>query len=149
MKTGLRGRRRLRSGALFAITAAALGIVAFFAVGLAGSHHSKFALVTAKGEPGEMTAGGSESNEIRARDKWFYHQRAFPNKVTPPGALQQAMKETRALRRSSTDRASVVSWARIGPNPIATIGPDANAASGQYGGALPLAGRVSSIAPPT
>jgi hypothetical protein len=160
MGTGHSGRRRLRPAALIAITAGALGVVAFFAVGLVGGQHQKIATIkyniprshagaTFKGERGEMAVAGEgkENNEITARDKWFFHQRAYPSKVTPAGALSQATKQTLALRRSSTDRASVITWGRIGPNPIATIGPDAYTASGQYGGYPPFAGRVSAIAP--
>src|SRR5437588_10680016 len=117
MSKAFSGTRRLRSGARIAITAAALGVVAFFAVGLVGGQHTKIAAIKATPRAGEMTVtgAGKENNEIRARDRWFYHQRAFPSKVTPPGALAQASKQTLALRRSSTDRENVISWTAMGP----------------------------------
>jgi hypothetical protein len=162
MKKASTNRRRLRSGAAILLVLGVLGAAAFFAVGhFTGASHAKIATiayhapkshgkVASKGEPGEMTVRGEgkENNEISARDKWFFHQRAYPNKVTPAGALDRAMQQTISLRRSSTDReTAAIPWSRIGPNPIATIGPDASFNSGTYGGAMPVAGRVSAIAP--
>jgi hypothetical protein len=137
----------------------ALGAAPLFAVStLTGGRHVSIVVpkthgyATAKGDPGAaamtVTGEGREHNEISARDKWFFHQRAYPSKTTPAGALERAMKQTIALRRSAPQPAAVnPTWVRVGPNPIAKIGPDALAASGQFGGAPPLSGRVSAIAP--
>lgn len=162
MNIGSTPRRRRWSRAAVIVVLGALGAAAFFAVAhFTGAKHAKIATIpyrptvvtktgASKAAAGQMTVRGEgrEQNEITARDRWFFHPRAYPGKTTPAGVLDRAMKQTVALRRSSTDRAAVnINWSRVGPNPIATIGPDAAAASGQYGGAPPLAGRVSAIAP--
>jgi photosystem II stability/assembly factor-like uncharacterized protein len=148
MDRGSANRRRLGSRAAIVLVLGLLGLAAFFAVGhLTGGHSAKgTAIKTSPEALARFTVNGKE-NEIAARDKWFYGQRAFPAKTTPRGALAQAVKQTHALQRSATDRSSTTTWSRVGPNPIATIGPDASSASGEYGGQLPLAGRVSAIAP--
>jgi photosystem II stability/assembly factor-like uncharacterized protein len=100
----------------------------------------------------EPTTGGTE-DEIAARDAWFFHQRAYPAEHTPPGALDNAVVQAAALDRDNTlspvrtAPSSNLAWAKVGPQPIGTIGPDAASASGTYAGAAPLSGRVSAIAP--
>src|SRR5262245_49613107 len=105
------------------------------------------------GEPtGEPTTGGRE-DEGSARDTWFFEQRAYPAAHTPPGALVRAVDQANALDRSnrlSPVRAaptSPLAWTKAGPQPIGTIGPDANLNSGTYVGSLPVAGRITAIAP--
>ena len=155
-------RRRLLP---LAVILAALAAAAFFAVGaFTGGTRQQVASIpypapaggekaAPKGDPDAggqpVTGEGRENNEITARDQWFFHQRAYPSKLTAPGALARATSQTLALRRSSTDVAAAptITWSRLGPNPITPIGPDAEFNSGPYGGAPPLSGRVSAIAP--
>jgi photosystem II stability/assembly factor-like uncharacterized protein len=105
------------------------------------------------GEPtGEPTTGGRE-DETSARDDWFFEQRAYPAAHTPPGALERAVGQADALDRTNrlsplqTAPTSPLAWTKSGPQPIATIGPDASFNSGTYAGSLPVAGRVTTIAP--
>jgi hypothetical protein len=116
------------------------------------SSHSAMHTAAAGAKAAAPTTGENEANEagiIRARDKWFFGQRAHPSRFTPDGAYQRAVRQAKALRESATQSAPTtsISWTLRGPRPIATIGPDAAAASGAYVGSLPASGRISAIAP--
>jgi photosystem II stability/assembly factor-like uncharacterized protein len=164
-----RSKRRLRVAAFIAVTAAALGIAAFFAVGsLGGQHHTVLTIkyVAPKSAPTDadqgkdadsggaqftVGLGGKENRtETSARDYWFFHQRAYPNKVTPSGAYAQALRQTLALNGPSAHgllHTLSTTWAPLGPNPITPLGADANFTSGTFAGSVPYAGRVSAVAP--
>jgi len=102
-------------------------------------------------EAGELTAGGQD--EVSARDQWFFQQRAYPADHTPPSALDHAVAQAQALDHANAlspvrlAPSSKLTWTKSGPQPIGTIGPDASLNSGDYVGSLPVAGRVSVIAP--
>jgi photosystem II stability/assembly factor-like uncharacterized protein len=138
---------KLRIVLLAGTFAAALAVVAAVNALTTNPAHAPKAVLT-----GEPTAGGRE-DEGSARDKWFFEQRAYPGAYTPPGALQRAVGEGEALDRSNrlspvkTAPTSPLAWTKSGPQPIGTIGPDAAAASGEFVGSLPVAGRVTAIAP--
>ncbi len=140
-------------GALVALTVVAVGRVATHGKSIATLRAPSLATkVSTSQQAGAPTIGENEANEsgiIRARDKWFFHQRAFPAAHTPQGALLHATRQARALKadRLASAPTTAIGWTLRGPKPIATIGPDAAAASGIYGGSLPLSGRISAIAP--
>jgi uncharacterized repeat protein (TIGR01451 family) len=78
----------------------------------------------------------------RERQEWFYHQRAFPNKVTPPGARLNAFRHTQRmmLQEAAAGLASTAtSWTLVGPKP--TIFPP------DFGITFtPTSGRISAVA---
>lgn len=164
-----RSKRRLWVAVFGVAAAAATATGVAFATGLAGGGHSR-AMSTiryvaprpaAKDDDGKrdpdagaanLTPGplGEHGNEVSARDFWFFHQRAYPSRVVPAGALARAMRQTLALSHSATgDQATTTStsWTALGPNPISVLGADANWNSGSFAGATPFAGRVSAVAP--
>ena len=66
-------------------------------------------------------AQGYETTGVgpRHRQEWFYHQRAYPNKHTPPGARLNALKQMRAMAKQErlAGLAAATSWVLIGPRP--------------------------------
>jgi len=78
-------------GALVALTVVAVGRVATHGKSIATLRAPSLATkVSTSQQAGAPTIGENEANEsgiIRARDKWFFHQRAFPAAHTPQGAL--------------------------------------------------------------
>jgi uncharacterized protein (TIGR03437 family) len=68
----------------------------------------------------------NEEDNPRARDEWFYRQRAYPNKGIPPGARFNAVQEmeridraARPLRAASANLSASSSgtWTFLGPDP--------------------------------
>ncbi len=59
----------------------------------------------------------------RARQEWFYHQRAYPLQRTPPGARLRALSQKLAMRQQelaapqANPNISNVSWTLVGPQP--------------------------------
>jgi hypothetical protein len=128
----LSAKKALALGTALALAAVAVVIAALLAAGVGGL-----------GDHAAANGVGERDSEMVAQDSWFFHQRAYPGPLTPPGALRQALRQTLALRRSSTDReTATITWNRLGPNPITPITPTAAGA-----GYPPAAGRVSAIAP--
>ena len=91
---------------------------------------------------------GERADELRARERWFYRQRAYPNKVTPAGALAHAAAQARAVKTdaavaATTATAPTLPWTAIGPKPIgsSTYGND------RYMGNRPVVGRVTALVP--
>lgn len=95
---------------------------------------------------------GEDENDLLLplkRDQWFYQQRAFPNKRTPPEAYwhSQMQRETllaagrtrlanlRPEQAAAVDPLSTLRWIADGPQPVAA-----------YGGSIPYSGRADAIA---
>jgi photosystem II stability/assembly factor-like uncharacterized protein len=138
----------------FSLAGVLAAAIATIAVVVSVTGHSITRPIAASGrKAAEPTAGGVE-DEVAARDKWFFHQRAYPAEHTPPGGLLRAVTQAAALDRDNSfgpaapaAPSSNLAWVKNGPQPIGTIGPDASSASGTFVGSLPVAGRVSAIAP--
>ncbi len=74
-----------------------------------------------------------EAEDIRARELWFYEQRAYPFPFIPGGARSKALERLREMEkeqrlRSAPSLAGVPSpitntWAFIGPKPADTLDP--------------------------
>jgi hypothetical protein len=89
--------------------------------------------------------GRGEAEELRARDQWFYGQRAFPNKRVQPNLLRRAVRQQRmAAGRVGIQVAADLPLVELGPHPINEYAPD-QAGWNVYGGVMPLAGRITSI----
>jgi uncharacterized cupin superfamily protein len=64
-----------------------------------------------------------ETGEVgpRQRQEWFYHQRAYPNKHTPPGARLHALGQMQIMHQQELSAglaaAPASSWKLIGPQP--------------------------------
>ena len=64
-----------------------------------------------------------ETQEVgpRQRQEWFYHQRAYPNKRTPPSARLRAVVQMQIMQQQELTAGlappSVTSWKLIGPQP--------------------------------
>ncbi len=77
----------------------------------------------------------------RARQEWFYHQRAYPLQHTPPGARARAFSQKLAMRQrelaapQANSNISSTSWTLIGPQP--TTYP--------YFGSSTTSGRVTAV----
>ena len=113
--------------------------------------------IPAQGDAAEESGKkGGESEEIRARDAWFYGQRAFPHRFTPKGALVRAQAQARGLRPARL-RATLgpalaaaapttpLTWKALGPRPIASFS-DPPYDPNYYNGTPPTSGRVTAIA---
>jgi uncharacterized protein (TIGR03437 family) len=100
----------------------------------------------------ESQARAGESENIRARDDWFYEQRAYPKKTIPWGARYQAIeqmnREIERLREAegteSTMFSSNLPWISLGPNPIGNSIGQFPVTFGTPRGAV--SGRVTAIA---
>src|ERR1700683_1801782 len=80
-------------------------------------------------------SGDDDSPEnVRKREDWFYHQRAYPTKHIPAGARLNALKQFSSMSLQGSTR-SATAWAPIGPLP--TTGPF------PY---FPTSGRVTALA---
>jgi hypothetical protein len=88
-------------------------------------------------------SGPGEREQVpSAYARWFYGQRAYPAKQTPPRALQRAAVQARRLQLGATREeaasAPSVDWTSIGPKPIMS----------NWGDGAPFwAGRVTALAP--
>ena len=76
--------------------------------------------------PSRAAAQAPEQDEEggpRAREQWFYHQRAYPLAHTPAGARTRALAQKRAMQQREAAAASQsaaisnASWTLIGPQP--------------------------------
>jgi uncharacterized repeat protein (TIGR01451 family) len=84
----------------------------------------------------------TEGTGPRQRQEWFYRQRAYPNKRTPPGARLRASTQMQLMQQQEAAAglpATTSSWALIGPRP--TLYPS------DFGiNFSPSAGRITAIA---
>ncbi len=99
----------------------------------------------------ERAARAGESEDIEARDNWFYEQRAYPKKTIPWGArhlaVEQMDRELARLRTEGPDSINYNSnlpWTSLGPNPIGTFIGVHGLTYGSPNGAA--SGRVTTIA---
>ncbi|HLW78240.1 MAG TPA: hypothetical protein VKU44_01455, partial [Terriglobia bacterium] len=77
---------------------------------------------------------GKESEFVRKRMQWFHDQRAYPNKLIPPGVRQRAIKDRdRRTALEASVRATLAGaatapaepvWTLIGPKPVSFYGID-------------------------
>ena len=137
------------------LLAAALLLALSAAVGLhARGHHAAYDPQSAAVPEGGGEGGGDETGIVRRRENWFYAQRAFPNRFTPPGALKREVAQARALRAASRAAASdspalavpALAWTSIGPAPISSIPTSSDNDGRTFGGVAPLSGRITAIA---
>ena len=85
--------------------------------------------------------GPGESEDIRAREQWFYQQRAYPGTTIPGGALSHALAQRASLvrthgvvRAGRSDAAAAATWQEVG---------NRSQQGGDWG---PAGGRVTSLA---
>jgi photosystem II stability/assembly factor-like uncharacterized protein len=112
-----------------------------YALCLAWSCIFLVALVQAQDQPKEPPKDFEQDEEgfQKAREAWFYGQRAYPHKTVPPGARLKAWQQMQVrlaaeqAARSRGNASDVGSWQLIGP---ATM-------NGYWG---PNSGRVSAVA---
>jgi hypothetical protein len=102
--------------------------------------------------------GNDEEGELRARDDWFYGQRAYPRARIPQGAYRAAQaKAERIQRQGEAARLAPLpplNWTEEGPHPVsslayASVPPNSGYEwdnSYPYYGNAPLSGRVTAIA---
>ncbi len=95
--------------------------------------------------PSSLAFAQNEQEEAgpRARQEWFYHQRAYPLQHTPPGVRMRALNQKLAMQQREAAAAQQAgvninnsSWTLIGPEPITY---------GFFGSSL-TSGRVTAIA---
>lgn len=123
-----------------------LGLVVLGLAALAASSR----LLRHPEEMREARAGASE--DIEARDNWFYEQRAYPKKTIPWGARHRAVeqmdRELARLRKESGNESltynSNLPWTSLGPNPIGNAIGRFPVTFGSPRGAV--SGRVTAIA---
>ncbi|MDX6512767.1 MAG: hypothetical protein QOE36_2271, partial [Gaiellaceae bacterium] len=140
------GNRLVRSRRPASVLVLALLLAAGLSPLGPAAHHAPPPSASGDPDASAPPATGTES-ELRARDAWFYHQRAGLDGTIPPGALLRAREATRALRQRSASLAATsprlipaLPWTPIGPHPI-------RGTDHYYMGTPPLAGRVTAIAP--
>ncbi|MDQ3879202.1 MAG: hypothetical protein M3290_12765, partial [Actinomycetota bacterium] len=144
-------RRALRSAAIAGILIAGLSPVIRPSTQLGTPSHDS-ALVPAAGEP---EGHENEGKALTGSEEWFYGQRSFPRQHIPDRAYEharaQASHQAPAADPSSFSTGSSASlaasvssnpaWSALGPHPISSINY-----SSPYVGAMPVSGRVTTIA---
>lgn len=78
---------------------------------------------------------GEEAAATRARQLWFFNQRAYPIGYIPAGAQQKALGQIKALQPAG--QTVGIPWQNLGPAPIA---------NGQIDPPGPVSGRITTIA---
>lgn len=110
-----------RIGAAFLIAVAAASAVIF------GSHgSSNGGRIPVAALPSQGSATGEEG-ELRARDEWFYGQRAYPGIEIPAGAYGAARSQAQRIARETPSSPATgtavasLTWDELGPHPITTV----------------------------